>query len=258
MEILGQIIVLIAFFLIIKGISALIDNPEKRPGEPEPSPEIPGETDSRLFQWTFEDNLKLHFLSIEIKIRKEDATSAKSDLISDTHPSKVLFTSEEDYFILAKLQILHDNYGLGSYEIEQITEYLKEYADREMLSNYQYANLILSFVHEQNIKYSYDKDSTGYPEYLRYPIETIYDRTGDCDCKAVLACTLYKKLGYEVAFALMPGHAALAITTQADFSYSNYYYNGKYWYYCEATGNKWKPGELPDNIRTSSISIKEI
>src|SRR5690606_27041196 len=95
---------------------------------------------------------------------------------------------------------------------QQIINYLVEYAQTEFLSNYEIANISLSFVHEQCIRYQYDHESKNTLEYFRFPIETIYDTVGDCDCKAILASAIFKALGYDVAFALMTGHAALAIS----------------------------------------------
>jgi hypothetical protein len=61
-----------------------------------------------------------------------------------------------------------------------------------------------------------------------------------------------------VAFALLPGHAALAITTESNLSFSNFYFDGSYWFYCESTGDNWKPGQLPDQFDFNSFKLKEI
>ncbi len=259
MQIFEQIVLLLIIILIIKGISWIFDS--SKPGKPNPD-KVPyniNDSEKRKFNWVLEDNIRSHFLSCEISVNKEMVNNAKDELLKEnSQPSKLFFTSSNDYFNISRIQILDDRYGYQSYEIEQITEYLQQYASKLMLSNYQFANLILSFVHEQNIKYSYDEDSTGYIEYLRYPLETVYDLTGDCDCKAILACALFKKIGYRVAFAIMPGHAALAITTNSSPFYANLDYNGTKWFYCESTGDNWKPGQLPQGVNVKNISLQEI
>ncbi|PJB02070.1 MAG: hypothetical protein CO127_00875 [Ignavibacteria bacterium CG_4_9_14_3_um_filter_36_18] len=259
MELIEQVALIILFALIIKGISLLYDRPTSPKPEPGKIPDELTNSDVRKFFWVVENNIQSYSLNCEIKINLDETNKAKEELLNEnSQPSKVYFTSEEEYFIISKIQILHDKFGVDSDEVDQIVNYLRSYADQHMMSNYQFANLILSFVHEQNIKYSYDEDSTGHMEYLRFPIETICDITGDCDCKAILACTLFKKLGYKVAFALMPGHAALAISTESAPFYSNFEKWGIHWYYCESTGSNWSPGQLPSGIYRDSIKIREI
>lgn len=254
-----QISLILLFVFFIKLISWLFDNSKlPKPKPEETSPEETNNTETRTFNWFVNDNIKSHSLHCEVNINRNVVEEAKAELLNDSPPSKVIFTGDEDYFNLSNYEILHDRFGIGCREIEQITNYLRGYADDHYCSNYQFAILILSFVHEQNIKYSYDEDSTGYMEYLRFPIETIFDKTGDCDCKAILASTLFKNLGFRVAFALMPGHAALAISTDSAPFFANFEMNGTSWFYCESTGDNWKPGQLPGSITIKNISIREV
>jgi len=254
-----QIFLIILFIFFIKGISWLFDSSKKPKPEPEePTPEERESDDKRNFNWTVNDNINTHYLNCEVNINSPVIDEAKKELLNDSQPSKIFFTREEEYFSISSQQILHDKYGIGSSEVQQISDYLKFYADQKYLSNYQFAILVLSFVHEQNFIYSYDEDSTGYIEYLRFPIETIFDKTGDCDCKAILASSLFKNLGFRVAFALIPGHAALAISTDSAPFFANFEMNGTSWFYCESTGDNWKPGQIPDSFNFNSIKIREI
>jgi len=34
--------------------------------------------------------------------------------------------------------------------------------------------------------------------------------------------------------------------------------NGTSWFYCESTGDNWKPGQIPDSFNFNSIKIREI
>lgn len=254
---LEQILIIIFFILIIKAVSWLVD----RTSHSKPKKITPEETENteiRKFFWVVEDNLQSYSLNCEVKINLANVEEAKAALLTTEQPSKIKFSCEDDYFNISRIEILHEKFGLDSQEIRQIADYLRETADKNFMSSYQFANLILSFVHEQNIKYSYDEDSTSYIEYFRFPIETIYDTTGDCDCKAILACSLFKKLGYRVAFALMPGHAALAISTESAPFFGNFEMNGTSWFYCESTGDDWKPGQIPSNIYTNQVILREI
>jgi len=257
MELLEQVVLFLLFILLFKGISKFFDNGEEVTGT-KPSPNGGQDSKIRRFSWIVNDNIQSYSLQCEININRNNVFDAKAELLQDYPPSKVVFTSDEDYFNLANYEILHERFGIGCDEVAQITNYLKNYADEHYFSNYQFSNLILSFVHEQNIKYSSDEDSTGYLEYSRFPLETVYDQTGDCDCKTILAIALFKKLGFRVAFALMPGHAALAISTESIPFFSNFIMNGTGWFYCESTGDNWKPGQLPESFDKNLIKVKEI
>ncbi|MFW5983098.1 MAG: hypothetical protein ACOCQ4_01250 [bacterium] len=221
-----------------------------------PEPEHEGSL-IRNFDWIFETVAENYPLSIEVKVSKSSYQEAQSKLITGT-PNKTLMYSTHDCFDIAKFEILHKSFGAYSPEVKQIAEYLKDFADTELLSKYEFAKLILSFVHENPIRYSYDENSTGYPEYFRFPLETIVDKEGDCDCKAILACALYKYLGYEVAFLILPGHAAIAVGFEQELPFTNLYFKGLHWYYAESTGDHWVPGQLPYGIGWNNIEIMRL
>lgn len=255
---LEQIFLIVLLLFVVKAASWFFDNSKEETLKPEPIPDDESDFVIRKFNWTVEDNIKSHLLNCDVKINLDTFNKAKEELISDFQPSKIFFTCNKEYFTISKYQILHKTFGSESKEIEVITNYLREYADNNFLSNYRLANLILSFVHEQNIKYSFDEDSTGYDEYLRFPIETLYDQTGDCDCKSILVASLFKKLGFKVALALLPGHAALAISMESSPFFANFEWNGIPWYYCESTGDYWKPGQLPRSVDIGDLELSEI
>ena len=218
----------------------------------------PGDTSSRTFTWDKPGISQSYHLEATIEVRPETYQRARQELFN-TNPSKVCMYSEDEYFNIAEQEILHNDFGSFNYELNQVAEYLSGFANRELLSDYELAGIILSFTQEQCIPYQYDIDSTGYDEYIRFPLETIYDKTGDCDCKAVLACAVFKTLGYRVAFALMPGHAAMLITLpNDDLPFANFTRNGKRWFYCETTGDYWSPGQIPDGIDAASVNWQEI
>lgn len=227
-----------------------------QPPAPPPPPPTPYKL-WRSFDWTFSDGVTRHDLSCRIGIRGEVYESAKGRLL-DTRPSKTRMHSEDECFEVASQQITDPEAGDGSSEVSQVLEYLSTVANEKAFSNYLLANLLLSFVHEQCVPYSYDKDSTGHPEYFRFPLETIVDKTGDCDCKAILGCALYRAAGYRVAFALLPGHAALAISTDDSLPFANWEFNGRRWYYCEATGDSWQAGAIPPGTTSGEVEMREI
>lgn len=211
----------------------------------------------RNFDWMYETIGANYSLSLKVMINKSTYIQAREKLREGT-PNKIKMYTLQDYFDVARFEILHDIFGAHSDEIKQVGDYMARLANEELLSDYELANLIISFVHENPIRYAYDEDSTGFPEYFRFPVETITDKVGDCDCKAILACALYKYLGYEVAFLILPGHAAVAIGFDQELPFTNLNYQGMHWYYTESTGDNWIPGQLPEGIYWEDVNFMRL
>lgn len=99
------------------------------------------------------------------------------------------------------------------------------------------------------ITYETDADTTGQEEYPRYPIETLYERRGDCEDTSILMAALLRELGYEVGFFHLPNHVAVALRTTDDYSAGAYYeINGHRYLYIESTATGWNIGDIPDDL----------
>lgn len=132
--------------------------------------------------------------------------------------------------------------------IAQVIENMRQLADSMSLDDSAVAREIAAFV-QQVITYELDSDTTGCQDYPRYPIETLYERQGDCEDTTILMAALLREWGYEVMFLLVPGHAALAIRTTDDYSAGSYYeYNGHRYLYIESTSEGWNIGEIPEDM----------
>jgi len=105
---------------------------------------------------------------------------------------------------------------------------------------------------QQAIPYSYDFETAPnhVKEYWRYPIETIYDATGDCECKSILFASLLLAMGYKVALLLFSDHMALGIALPVEIP-NGYFYeiNGEKYYYYETTAENWFLGEIPEKYK---------
>jgi hypothetical protein len=155
--------------------------------------------------------------------------------------------------------------------LARINHYITVQAYESGLNGLDTMQFILDFVQEPNIKYHTDEESpeTGGIEYARFPVETLFDKRGDCDCKAVLAAALFRNAGYKVAFITSSSHAAIAVACPKEwFSYYNtinLFETGKealvdkdglYYYYCETTSNSFRKeimatiSALPNLINT--------
>jgi hypothetical protein len=79
------------------------------------------------------------------------------------------------------------------------------YKGGRTLTDDEYLEMVVSFVQQ----IPYDNTTAG----VRYPVEVIYDRKGDCDEKAVLLTGLLSREGFDVGLLLFPSlhHATAGI-----------------------------------------------
>ena len=112
----------------------------------------------------------------------------------------------------------------------------------------------------QSIPYTSDLKTTGYDEYPRFPIETLVDNGGDCDCKSILFATLTIILGFQAVFINPPEHMAVGILGNN--------FKGTFWvypegpnqtyYYSETTESGFMIGELPFQYTGQNVNIYSI
>ena len=151
------------------------------------------------------------------------------------------------------------------HHLQMINQHIAKLSNKYHLTMLESIQFILDFVQEPNIRYSYDKDSTPYVEYVRYPDETLYDKTGDCDCKAMLAAALFHNAGLQVLYLTSDTHAAIAIKCNPAWfgNQKNPYipkglllYKNKHYYFCETTGDHFRVGDINDDISKYSDIIE--
>jgi hypothetical protein len=106
---------------------------------------------------------------------------------------------------------------------------------------------VIAFV--QSFTYISDSASTGFDEYPRYPLETLFDRKGDCEDTAILVATLIRELGYGTALIFFDDHCAVGVKGSATLPGTYYEVNGIRYYYVETTAKGWDIGELPDEYK---------
>lgn len=112
--------------------------------------------------------------------------------------------------------------------------------------DYQIIELMISFV--QSLDYVSDDIGTGYDEYPKFPLETLYDKGGDCEDTSILLASLIRELGYGVVLVMFDNHMGVAIIGESDMAGYYYEYNGSHYYYVETTSPGWKIGELPSEL----------
>lgn len=107
---------------------------------------------------------------------------------------------------------------------------------------------------------SYLKENKPYVENIKFglqsPIEFLYNKKGDCDTRTVLAFTILKKFGYDVAILNCKAHSMLGLNLPAHGNSLNW--KGKKYYFWETTSQNWQLGQLGDeykNDKTWGIAL---
>ena len=137
----------------------------------------------------------------------------------------------------------------------QIADCLREIGDSLSYSDAEVAREAVNFV-QSVIESRYDIESTGEEDYPKYPIETIYERQGDCEDSSILLAAILKEMGYEVALLHLPQHVAVAVKTTDDYNAGSYYeLNGHRYLFIECTAKGWNIGDIPENYREESAEF---
>ncbi|MHC1733388.1 MAG: transglutaminase-like domain-containing protein [Bacteroidales bacterium] len=116
-------------------------------------------------------------------------------------------------------------------------------------STYNQAFNVLKFV-QSCIPYTDDRDTTGYEDWARYPIETLMEATGDCEDVAILCAAVIARLGFQVVLLVYPSHLAFGVAG-ADQLKGDYVVEPKTnrrYFYGEATSNGWHLGQIPKSF----------
>jgi hypothetical protein len=132
------------------------------------------------------------------------------------------------------------------YYINRLVSSFETIASNEGFSEYETVEYVITFV--QSLPYTVDDETTPWNEYPRYPVETLFDRGGDCEDTSILTATILYEMGYDVALLLLEddNHCAIGIKG-GEGVYGTYYnHNGVKYYYVETTGDGWGIGEFPD------------
>ena len=126
-----------------------------------------------------------------------------------------------------------------------------------------YVRFVAAFV-QICIEYDYDEYNGDY-EYWRYPLETLFDGTGDCEDTSILLAALIDAKGLQGGVILAPGHAMCAIAfSEVTGSYNNKTHNPiaydppcEYYYPIETTyEDRYEPiGKIGDAYTTVYLHL---
>lgn len=122
--------------------------------------------------------------------------------------------------------------------------------DNGYTSEYDIAGVVAAFV--QSLEYQDDMLFKGVREYPKYPIETLFEKGGDCEDTAVLLAKMLKMLDYGAVLLVSRDHMAVGIQTSGQ---GNLSHDGVNYYYIETTEAGWRVGEVPSDLVGISMEI---
>lgn len=125
------------------------------------------------------------------------------------------------------------------------------------VDQYDFLNFLLAFA--QNVEYQDDERYTGYSEYWKFPLETLYDQGGDCEDTAILFVALAHqccdKLGFDCSLAIqiLPQHAGGAVMLDDSKGYDENPYG---YIFGETTATDYDLGEIPGKVEEAFLEEK--
>ena len=158
---------------------------------------------TRTYEWEYEGEKFFYTLTIEESYKSQ---MKNSDIDRNGTVSSDRYTTDDGTVFGVCDYIVVDD------KIKKVSEDLtKMYKDKygSDPDNDQYVNFVTKFV-QMGISYDYDEYNGGY-EYWRFPLETLRDKTGDCEDKSILLAALIDAKGLNGCVILLPGHAMCAI-----------------------------------------------
>jgi predicted transglutaminase-like cysteine proteinase len=138
--------------------------------------------------------------------------------------------------------------------IDSVIQALDTVALQYHLNETQELNLVIALV--QSMPYTEDSATTIADEYPRYPVETIFERGGDCEDTSILVAALLDAMGYDVALLHLVDTQHMAVGVAIPGASGQYYeYGGKQYFYLETTNEGWPIGQIPLELLSTYADV---
>jgi hypothetical protein len=102
---------------------------------------------------------------------------------------------------------------------------------------------LLQFIHQ--FDYVSDAESKQHEEYGRFPVETLVEKKGDCDCLSIAAAALFTLHGFRSALIHISGHCLVGVEIPGSIPGAWVEKDGIRYFLCETTGGRWTIGQHP-------------
>ena len=141
---------------------------------------------------------------------------------------------------------------LSDYDRPFIRELAYRFSERAF-TDLDKVKLATTFV--QSLPYAFDDDSKGEEEYVRYPIETLVDGSGDCEDKVALLGAILYEMDIDFVLLSLPEHLALAVHCEGVENERYILFRNKRYYYIETTMEGWGIGQVPPDYAHSEVEV---
>jgi len=144
--------------------------------------------------------------------------------------------------------------------IKKIAELFGKIAEERGYGDYEKASYVAAFV--QSLEYTLlvkNRYGSGTineigVEYPKFPLETLYDKGGDCEDVSILFCAIIKRMGYDAVLVNLPNHMAAGVSAKSlGLGGKNFTYNDAAYYFVECT-DYWEIGSVPRECSGVSIN----
>jgi len=153
------------------------------------------------------------------------------------------------------IDMVNDPYD--DYYITDMVQIFNKVAIEEGYSESEKVNFVIAFV--QSLPYTVDSSTTDWDEYPKYPLETLFERGGDCEDTSILVAALLDRLGYDTCLLLLSHENHCAVGVSITGTYGSYYeHDGKKYYYLETTGDGFEIGDMPSGFTDTRAYIYPI
>ena len=129
--------------------------------------------------------------------------------------------------------------------VNQIKQQVKT-DDRQLL-----AEVLIAFV-QNSISYEKDINLHGKDEYWAYPVETLINGAGDCDCKGTLLTALLRTAGFDSLILMQEGHLTSIVSDVQPYNNKNSIvyieYKGKQYDIIDGTGKNGVGYYYPESV----------
>ena len=146
----------------------------------------------------------------------------------------------------------YDTFIYDSYDEDVLNTIIDAISESEGRKDYDLAQLLVAFV--QSIPYDY------YAKEAKFTMETLYNKTGDCDDKSILLAKLLSHAGYQTCLFIYEEGQHMAVGLKVDEN-TDAYKDG--YIFIETTGNS-PIGDIPEkfadnvDIRNEEPKIIEV
>lgn len=220
-------------------VPPLLVAPPELPDQPPPPP-LPAEGEGHVYAWDFAPRnrrtaVRPWRFQVNLRISTERYRRYRAEA-REPDPTRWTKYAEEQMPELTRM----------AWELNRL------HLEAE-LSPFDQASNVLCFA-QSCVRYEHDWIThDGCDDWPNYPIESLYERLGDCEDHAILAAAILKRLGFDVALLSMPGHMAVGLAVAPNATGWGVVVDGVRYLFGETTASGWYFGDLPRGIDGGTV-----